>query len=136
MTKIQQALREWRVLHAVWSDADYNGTTKNVVQKGTTRATNEEMARWTGNDADLTIENMYQYSGNGIEEGSYTLQVLEAERWEDVMFFALNSYICKECRCEFEAIASSEEENAPDLCDQCKFEHRIVAEGNPQEAEA
>lgn len=108
-TQTQKALRAWRVLQKLWSDADYRGTTPNVVQSGKTTATDEEMKNWTGKDADLTPDNMQQFSGNGHEEGSYTLQVLDGEDWHDITGFSLETFTCPDCKCEFEAVVSSKQ---------------------------
>lgn len=108
-TQTQQVLREWRVLEKLWSDADYNGTTEKVMQNGRTTATDEEMKKWTGKDADLNPDSMHHFSGNGYEEGSYTLQVRNGEHWNEITHFSLEIYTCEECGCEFGAVLSSDQ---------------------------
>lgn len=118
-TQTQKAVREWRVLQKLWSDADYNGKTEKVVQSGKTAATNEEMKQWAGKDADLTPNNTEQSSGNGLSEVSYTLQVLDGEYWHDIVGFSLETFTCEYCGCNYEDVVSGEQvfdDFVPKLC--------------------
>lgn len=108
-TPTKQSLRTWRVLRKVWSDADFNGVDEQVVQSGQTHATDEEMRQWSGTDAGLRPDNMEEFLGNGANEGSYTLQVLDGDTWKGIGFFYLNVYTCTECGREVEAVVSSEQ---------------------------